>query len=61
MKFILWTLVWMGLREVEYWRNYHYRGAEGFDKDRKEHSASYLLSSLIYIFLWIYLYLQFIK
>jgi hypothetical protein len=60
MKFILWTLVWLGLVIIErvialYWL----KGYEGYD-DRYGIYTRFL-GSAIYLFLWIYLYIKFIQ
>jgi len=57
MKFILWTLVWLGLTEVQTWRISKYRGVDYFDK----HPMVVLATFAVETFLWIYLYIKFVN
>lgn len=56
MKFILWTLVWWGLWEMQMWRIYKYRGVTYLD----DGPTSYVLTYAICWILYVYLYNHFI-
>lgn len=59
MKFILWTLVWLGISEIQKWRYFKFLG---YDRYKVEFSSGIIILSLgVEIFLWIYLYNHFIK
>jgi hypothetical protein len=55
MKFILWTAVWFGLDILGKWVLIHYNATKEFS------STTEALASTIYFFLWIFLYIKFIK
>ncbi len=59
MKFILWTLVWFGLQEMSTWRWFHYVGQEKFYE--KYSDTVRFFAELVNFFLYIYLYIIFIK
>lgn len=57
MKFILWTLVWLGLEELAYWRIYKYRA----EKYLSDSPGALILWTIVTYFLYFYLYIKFVR
>jgi len=53
MEFILWTLVWFGLHEIMWWRQFKYRTQADIEKSSSSIIATFVITWVLYIVLYI--------